>query len=130
MKQLDTQHAQANRAARASLAEAFAVMKTADELRALLRDLTTPAELEALVDRWRVVQLLDQGLPYREINAQTGVSVTTIGRVARFLESGHGGYRMALERIERPAPTNSADGASSSESGNLATPTTQPGSSQ
>jgi len=102
MKQLDSQHTQANRAARASLAEAFAAMNTPDELRALLRDLTTPAELEALVDRWRVVQLLDQGLPYREINAQTGVSVTTIGRVARFLESGHGGYRMALERVQQP----------------------------
>ena len=104
MKPLKQEHAQANRAARASLAEAFAVMETPDELRALLRDLTTPAELEALVDRWRVVQLLDQGLPYREINAQTGVSVTTIGRVARFLDSGHGGYRMALERVARPAP--------------------------
>ena len=100
MKQLDPQHIQANRAARTSLAEAFAVMETPDELRALLRDLTTPAELEALVDRWRVVQLLEQGLPYREINAQTGVSVTTIGRVARFLDSGHGGYRMALERLQ------------------------------
>ncbi len=116
MKQRDSEHAQANRAARASLAEAFAVMETADELRALLRDLTTPAELEALVDRWRVVQLLDQGLPYREINAQTGVSVTTIGRVARFLESGHGGYRMALERVERPARENLPDAAPSLES--------------
>jgi len=119
MKPLKQEQAQANRAARASLAEAFAVMETPDELRALLRDLTTPAELEALVDRWRVVQLLDQGLPYREINAQTGVSVTTIGRVARFLESGHGGYRMALERIERPAPqsqtSNRVDAASSGE---------------
>lgn len=104
MKPLKQEHAQANRAARASLAEAFAAMETPDELRALLRDLTTPAELEELVDRWRVVQLLDQGLPYREINAQTGVSVTTIGRVARFLDSGHGGYRMALERVARPAP--------------------------
>lgn len=106
MKQLDNEHTQANRAARASLAEAFAAMETADELRALLRDLTTPAELEALVDRWRVAQLLEQGLPYREINAQTGVSVTTIGRVARFLESGHGGYRMALERVARPDRRN------------------------
>lgn len=106
MKQLNNDHAQANRAARASLAEAFAAMQTPDELRALLRDLTTPAELEALVDRWRVAQLLDQGLPYREINAQTGVSVTTIGRVARFLESGHGGYRMALERVGRSEPAS------------------------
>ncbi|MEN1729750.1 MAG: YerC/YecD family TrpR-related protein [Pseudomonadota bacterium] len=100
MKQLDPQHAQANRAARSSLAEAFLTMETADECRSLLKDLTTPAELEALVDRWRVVRLLDQGLPYREIHDQTGVSVTTVGRVARYLEQGNGGYQLALERLK------------------------------
>lgn len=100
MKQRDPQHLQANRAARSSLAEAFLAMRTAEECRALLRDLTTPAELEALVDRWRVVKYLDQGMPYRQIHARTGVSVTTIGRVARFLEDGSGGYRLALERIK------------------------------
>ena len=101
MKQRDPQHLQANRAARSSLAEAFLAMETPEECRALLRDLTTPAELEALVDRWRVVRYLDQGVPYREIHARTGVSVTTIGRVARFLEDGNGGYRLALERIKQ-----------------------------
>jgi len=100
MKQLDEQHAKANRAGRNSLAEAFMAMETADECRALLRDLTTPAELEALVDRWLVAQLIDAGLPYREIHNRTGVSVTTVGRVARFLEMGHGGYRLALQRLQ------------------------------
>ena len=102
MKHLDQQHAEANRAARSSLAEAFLAMNTAEECRALLKDLTTPAELEALVDRWRVVRYLDQGIPYREIHERTGVSVTTIGRVARFLEQGNGGYRIALERLKKP----------------------------
>ena len=104
MKQLDNQQLKANRAARNSLAEAFMAMETADECRALLRDLTTPAELEALVDRWRVVQLLEEELPYREIHDRTGVSVTTIGRVARFVEMGHGGYRLALSRLEQDQP--------------------------
>jgi len=75
-------------------------MRTAEEMRALLKDLTTPAELEALVDRWRVVKFLEEGRPYREIHDLTGVSVTTIGRVARFLEYGNGGYRLALERLK------------------------------
>lgn len=101
MKQLDRQHVEANRAARSSLAEAFLAMGTAEEMRALLKDLTTPAELEALVDRWRVVRLLDQDKPYREIHDETGVSVTTIGRVARFLEQGNGGYRLALQRLKK-----------------------------
>jgi TrpR-related protein YerC/YecD len=101
MKQLDPQHAEANRAARSSLAEAFLTMASADECRALLKDLTTPAELEALVDRWRVVKLVDQGMPYRQIHERTGVSVTTIGRVARFLEYGNGGYRLALQRLKQ-----------------------------
>ena len=32
----------------------------------------------------------------------TGVSVTTIGRVARFLADGFGGYRVALDRTQKP----------------------------
>lgn len=63
-----------------------------------LVDLCTPAELEALADRWSVVPLLAQGLSYRSIHERTGVSVTTIGRVARCLDHGRGGYRAALAR--------------------------------
>jgi TrpR-related protein YerC/YecD len=61
--------------------------------------LRTPAELEAIADRWRVVPLLRQGVAYREIHERTGVSVTTVGRVARCLELGAGGYRIAAERV-------------------------------
>ncbi|MBT8078929.1 MAG: helix-turn-helix domain-containing protein [Gammaproteobacteria bacterium] len=68
------------------------------ECRDFFKDLCTPAELQALVDRWQVVQLLKQGLPYRRIHDMTGVSVTTIGRVARFLSSGFGGYETAIQR--------------------------------
>jgi len=52
-----------------------------------------------------VVQLLDQGLSYREIRDMTEVSVTTIGRVARFMEMGSGGYRIALERLKEARET-------------------------
>jgi len=38
-------------------------------------------------------------LPYRKIHELTGVSVTTIGRVARFLTAGNGGYQVALKRL-------------------------------
>ena len=81
------------------LVEALGTLATPAERIAFLRDLCTPAELEAMVDRWRVVPLLAEGVPYRDIHQRTGVSVTTTGRVARTLEHGHGGYATALDRL-------------------------------
>ncbi|MEX2124287.1 MAG: YerC/YecD family TrpR-related protein [Woeseia sp.] len=81
-----------------ALFRAVICLKDIAECRNFFMDLCTPAELQALVDRWQVVQLLQQDLPYRRIHDLTGVSVTTIGRVARFLSSGFGGYETAVER--------------------------------
>jgi TrpR-related protein YerC/YecD len=85
-------------AAEKALSRAVITLRTPEECGNFLRDLCTPAELQALVDRWQVVELLEEGLTYRRINDLTGVSVTTIGRVARFLADGHGGYRTAIDR--------------------------------
>ena len=85
------------------LIQALLSLRTPGELRAFLDDLCTPAELEAIADRWRVVPLLMADVPYREIHERTGVSVTTIGRVARCLDLGAGGYRIALDRLGHPA---------------------------
>lgn len=101
MKQKIQQNSKAERAAERGLYDAVLTLGTRAECEAFFRDLCTPAELQALADRWRVVGLLKAGLPYREINERTGVSVTTVGRVARFLEQGNGGYRTAYERIQQ-----------------------------
>src|SRR5260370_37842115 len=82
-----------------ALCAALAGLRTPEECRAFLRDLCTPAELQAMADRWTVVDCLKRDLPYREIHRLTGVSVTTIGRVARFLATGHGGYETAARRV-------------------------------
>jgi len=86
---------------RKQLAQALQSTKGVAEMERFLVDLCTPAELRALSERWYVAKLLDKGgLSYREINAQTGVSTTTIGRVARFLnEEPHQGYRVILDRV-------------------------------
>ena len=78
---------------------AIIALETVEECRNFFKDLCTPAELQALVDRWQVVEYLQEGLPYRRIHELTGVSVTTIGRVARFLADGYGGYRTAIDRV-------------------------------
>lgn len=84
-----------------SLCEALLSLKNADEMSAFLHDLCTPAELEVLVDRWRVVPYLLEGISYREIHERTAVSITTIGRVARYINQGSGGYLAAAARAAR-----------------------------
>ena len=86
-----------------NLVAAILTLRSVEECRAFLRDLCTPAELQAMADRWAVVELLERRLPYREVHRQTGVSVTTIGRVARYLASGHGGYALAAQRVDGAA---------------------------
>src|ERR1700693_2000825 len=83
-----------------NLFAAIASLRTVEECRAFLRDLCTPAELQAMADRWAVVECLRRGMPYREIHRQTAVRVTTIGRVARYLAQGNGGYSLAAQRID------------------------------
>ena len=89
-------------AAEDRLFRAVLTMRNVDECRAFFHDLCTPAELQALKDRWAVAELLAESrLSYRQIHEQTGVSVTTIGRVARYLGAGEGGYSKALQRLKR-----------------------------
>ena len=80
------------------LFEALLALRNTREVRNFFDDLCTPAELQALVDRWQVVEYLQQELPYRKIHDLTGVSVTTIGRVARCLTDGSGGYQTVIDR--------------------------------
>jgi TrpR-related protein YerC/YecD len=101
MKQHDQSQKKDLRSAARSLSEALLCLETSQEVKQFLEDLCTPAEVEAMVDRWRVAQLVNQGYSYRDIREITEVSVTTIGRVARFMEMGTGGYRTVLERIGR-----------------------------
>lgn len=79
-----------------ALADALCALQSSADVRAFLLDLCTPAELEAMKGRWRVVPLLLERIPYREIHARTQVSVTTIGRVARTIDHGSGGYAAAI----------------------------------
>lgn len=98
MKQHSEQQQKALKVAADSLYKAFLTMDEPGEVRQFLLDLCTPSELEAIVDRWWTASLLKEGRSYRDISEITGVSVTTIGRVARYLNMGEGGYRLALRR--------------------------------
>jgi len=85
------------------LYEALLMLKTPEEVDRFLKDLCTPQEIKDIAERWRVCRILDQDeLSYREINALTGASLATIGRVARFLKTEpHHGYRLILKRMQK-----------------------------
>ncbi len=77
---------------------AIRLLTDEEEVALFFRDLCTPSELEAMAERWEVAQLLDQGVPYREINRLTGASTTTVTRIAHWLKYGEGGYRLLMDR--------------------------------
>ena len=83
------------------LCEALLTPRDAEEMARLLADLCTPAEVRTLAERWHVARLLGEtDLTYRDIHDATGVSTTTIVRVARFLrQEPYQAYRMAIARM-------------------------------
>ena len=83
------------------LCDALLTPRSRGEMRCLLLDLCTPAEIRTLSERWHVARLLDgTELPYRDIHDATGVSTTTIVRVGRFLRhEPHQGYRRAIDAL-------------------------------
>lgn len=85
----------------ADLARALLTPSDLQAMARLLGDLCTPAEIRTLAERWHVARLLDgTDLSYRDIHDATGVSTTTIVRVARFLrQEPHKGYRAAIDAL-------------------------------
>ncbi len=92
-------HTTSKHSALPDLMKAISLLQNQEEAEQFFTDLCTPAELESMADRWQVVPLLREGIPYRAIHEQTGVSVTTVTRVARCLSFGTGGYELIAVRM-------------------------------
>ena len=81
------------------LFEAIMKLKTTDEAHRFFRDLCTPEEIDEMARRWQVAKMLAKKLSYRDIADETEVSTATVVRVAHWLHSGMGGYRLVLHRL-------------------------------
>ena len=84
-----------------ALYKALLALKSEGEVEQFLDNLCTPSELEAMADRWLIVDKLTQKMPYRAIAEQTGASVTTVTRVARCLNEEDSGYKMVYARVNK-----------------------------
>ena len=81
------------------LFKAIITIDSIEECKNFFYDLCTPSEIEEFSTRWLIVKLLSKKKPYRQIALETGVSTTTVGRVARYMKYGHDGYNTVLNKL-------------------------------
>ncbi len=81
-----------------SLARILLSIKNEKDMLAFLRDIATVEELNDLSTRWQAAELLHAGMSYRDIAKKTGLSTTTVTRIAFWMNHGEGGYTSALEK--------------------------------
>ena len=75
-------------------------LQTVEDCYDFFGDLCTIAELRAMVQRFQVARMLDEGRIYSDIVQETGASTATISRVNKCLVYGSDGYRKMLDRLK------------------------------
>ena len=76
-------------------------LETIEECYAYFDDICTIEEIQDLSQRLDTAILLDQGYSYQKITEKVDVSTATIGRVSKCLNYGSGGYRIAIDRLNK-----------------------------
>jgi TrpR-related protein YerC/YecD len=82
-----------------SLYQAILSLESLAETKKFFRDLLTQTEIEEFAKRWKTARMLADGVPYTQIVEETGLSSTTVARVARWVKKGTGGYRLVMKRL-------------------------------
>lgn len=94
------------------LIEAILALQTRDEAKSFLRDLMTEKEIEEFSRRLQAAEMLTKNIPYSTIVEQTGLSSTTVARVAKWLNGSLGGYKTIIDRIHHRNSIQSRSGLS------------------
>ena len=80
------------------LYRAILMLKTEEECYNFFQDLCTISEMRSMEQRLEVATLLDAGMIYSDILAQTGASSATISRVGRIFTNGTGTFKELIDR--------------------------------
>lgn len=70
------------------LAEVFAGITDPETMADFFAEIFTPAEIDDLVLRWRLMELLHENMSQRDIASELGISLCKITRGSRVLGSG------------------------------------------
>ena len=76
-------------------------LESIDECYEYFSDICTIKEVQDMAQRLDAAILLDEGLSYQKIAEQIEVSSATIGRVSKCLNYGSGGYRNAIDKLNK-----------------------------
>ena len=82
------------------LYQAILQLKDPQECYDFFQDLCTVSELRSMEQRFEVASLLNDGMIYSDILAETSASSATISRVNRCLTGGTGGYERAFAKVD------------------------------
>lgn len=83
------------------LVDAFISIDDRTKMEAFLRDLMTEGEIIEFSKRLEAARLLSTDTQYLAITESTGLSSTTVARIAKWLKGPLGGYRFALANISK-----------------------------
>ncbi len=75
-------------------------LETKEECYKFFDDICTSNDLVALIQRFQVAKLIDEGKTYSKVQEETGASSATVSRVKRCLDYGSDGYRTVLNKIK------------------------------
>lgn len=95
-----------------SLVRAVLSLSTPQQCEAFLRDLMTEKEIEEFSNRLRAAEMLTDKVPYTEIVKATGLSSTTVARVAKWLNGKEQGYKSVLAKIHHTSSFQKRKGLS------------------
>ncbi|MBD3311343.1 MAG: helix-turn-helix domain-containing protein [Candidatus Magasanikbacteria bacterium] len=80
------------------LVKAFLSLKKEEDMLKFLRDVCSLEELDNIASRWQAAKLLEKGMSYRDVAKKTGMSTTTVTRIAYWMKNGEGGYSKVLKK--------------------------------
>lgn len=94
------------------LIQAILALKTENEAGRFLRDLMTEKEIKEFAKRLKAAEMLTEKIPYSIIEKETGLSSTTVARVAKWLNGKGGGYKTIINKLHHHNSIQSRRGLS------------------
>jgi TrpR family trp operon transcriptional repressor len=85
------------------LLDVISGIKDTNALERLFKDLFTPAELDDLTLRWKLLKDLHKGLPQRKIAEKYSISLCKITRGSKVLKKKDGVVHVILDQLENPS---------------------------